>query len=359
MNGSRIAFFGLDRQYTDLREHLLWVTNDVLSTGGVMEGPRSAELEQWLQDRTGYQHAVLCHSGTQALEIIARFFYQRLSVWNDQQRRVLIPDFTYPATANAWINAGWQIQLVDVTHNGLMQLIDLPKADAICWVGLYGAPLPDYRWPRGSFLVEDGAQHWLTHDPRDLWRSANMAISFDPTKNLGAYGNGGAIVSDDRDLAYFARNWVSNGRTSHWDRVGSNSRMSEMDCAQLLVKTQYIDQWQRRRTKIAEFWVKKFQTKNIRCLTDPVASPTHCLNKFVIETLDRDRLRQCLYDAGIDTRCHYDYALHELGAYCHYPNPGALSKSAVLSRQVLSLPIYPELTDSEVEFISEQVLAHV
>jgi len=200
-------------------------------------------------------------------------------------------------------------------------------------------------------VIEDAAQHWLAGP-----MLGDRAISFDPTKNLGNYGNGGAVVTNDPGLHMFAKNWCNN--SSIVDIVGTNSRMSEVDCAQLLVKTRYIDKWQQRRRTIAEYWIKRFSVSNdIRCLVDATNINQHSLQKFVISVPDRNKLAEKLRQAGIETKIHYEKPLHEI--YAQYPGPGLLSAASALCRVVLSLPMYPELSDSEVEYIADQVLAGV
>lgn len=360
MTGSRIAFFGLQRQYAALREELLSATDQVLSTGRVMDGVHTQEFEQWLADYNHRGYAVLCHSGTQALEIIARYFAQQAAVYQGQQPTVVVPALTYPATANAWITAGWNMVLADVDINGL--LANAPDSrgwDAVCLVGLYGASVMGLGedWTH-RIIVEDAAQHWLSYHGHR--RGVAAAISFDPTKNLGNYANGGAVVTSDPDIAEFAQNWISNGRTSEYRHTGSNSRMSEVDCAQMLVKTRYLELWQQRRKSIAAYWLDRFEHSSVRCLINRQTNnlDSHCVHKFVIALPARDSLRQYLADHGIETRIHYERALHELPAFERFRNPGMVNVASALSRQVLSLPIYPELTDSEVEIIADQVLAH-
>lgn len=360
MTGCKIAFFGLQRQYDTLREELLSVTDQVLGTGQVMDGCQTLHFESWLARYNSRRHAVLCHSGTQALEIIARYFAQQAAVHDLDQPSVVVPALTYPATANAWITAGWNLVLSDVDANGLMANVpDSSEWDAVCLVGLYGTSVMTLGedWNH-RIVVEDAAQHWLSFNGHR--RGAAAAISFDPTKNLGNYANGGAVVTDDPDIAEFSRNWTRNGRDSNHQMIGSNSRMSEVDCAQMLVKTQYLARWQGRRRKIADYWTGRFRDCAVRCLinadTDGLSS--HCIHKFVVAAPNRDSLQQHLKEQGIETRIHYERALHELPAFERYRNPGVINKASSLSRQVLSLPMYPELTDSEVEFIADQVLAH-
>jgi dTDP-4-amino-4,6-dideoxygalactose transaminase len=359
INGSMIAFTGIQRQYNNLREEILDATDRVLATGQLMGGQVTQQFEDWLAHKNHQGAAVVCHSGTQALEIIASF--HRQCAFKVNPPTVLIPAMTYVATANAWAKAGWSIHIVDTDSYGLMN----PKAvdqdvdfQAVCTVGLYGAAYN--RWftnVGAAAMIEDGAQHWLADNCRRYGHAC--AISFDPTKNLANYGNGGAVVTSDRELEDFARDWVSNGKGGGSADHVTNSRMSEVDCAQMMVKTKYIDQWQQRRRAIAEYWISRLEDSPVRCLIDSSNVGTHCFHKFVIDVDYRDRLQQRLESAGVSTKIHYSRPIHEEPRYVNTPGPNMLSAASSLARRCLSLPIYPELTDSETEYIVSQVLSCV
>ena len=357
--GYQIPFTGLKRQYNNLREEILDITDAVLSTGQVMSGPWTMQFEDWLANKNHQKYAVVCHSGTQALEIIAAFHKQYGFKVNPPT--VLVPAMTYIATANAWAKAGWNVHIVDTDNYGLMNPKSVDRGisfQAVCTVGLYGAAYN--RWfPNESnyAMIEDGAQHWLANDCRRHGHAC--AISFDPTKNFANYGNGGAIVTSDRELEDFARDWTTNGKCGGVADFVSNSRMSEVDCAQMMVKAKYLNGWQQRRKDIVRNWIDRLKDTPIRCLIDDSNFEQHCYHKFVIEVNDRDTLKRKLEAVGITTKIHYDRPLHEEPRYINTPGPNMLSAASSLSRRCLSLPIYPELTDSEVEYIATTVLDYV
>jgi dTDP-4-amino-4,6-dideoxygalactose transaminase len=204
-------------------------------------------------------------------------------------------------------------------------------------------------------VIEDGAQHWLADNCRR--RGIATAISFDPTKNLPNYGNGGAIVTDDIGLVDYVKDWTNNGKAFKHAAAGSNSRMSEVDCAQMMVKTRYINSWQLRRKTIASYWLHLLaDDARVRCLIDYTNFDTHSFHKFVIDVDDRDQLQQKLANRGIETKIHYRDPLHELPAYQHLQGPSILSPASSLARRCLTLPLYPELTDPEVEYIIDSLL---
>ena len=353
MNGLKIPFTGLKKQYNTLRTEILDVTDEVLRGGQLMAGNYTAEFENWLARRNHSKYAVTCHSGSQALEIIAEYYRAQSSV---NPPTVVVPAMTYVATANAFVRAGWNLYIADTDYHGLLDTRKIPtdlSVQATVLVGLYGAAVNSDRFWATDLIIEDGAQHWLSNNATRV--GAATAISFDPMKNLNAYGNGGAVVTDDIDLLEFAREWCNNGKPGH-AMIGTNSRMSEVDLAQLMIKTQYIDAWQKRRANIAMYWVGRLKNSGIRSLIDTHNADTHAYHKFVIDCDARDVLQRNLELKGIETRVHYQEPLHELPAYSDYAGPDILSVASALSRRVLSLPLYPELSDLEVEYIIDSVL---
>ena len=355
----KIPFTGIRRQYVNLREEILDITDQVLSTGQLMNGAWTMKFEDWLANKNHVKHAVTCHSGTQALELIAAFHLQY--GFGRVGPTVLIPAMTYIATANAWARAGWNIHIVDTDGYGLIDPKKVPRDlvfHAVCTVGLYGAAYNRWFPNEGNYaMIEDGAQHWLANDCRR--HGAACAISFDPTKNFANYGNGGAVVTNDRQLSDFARDWQSNGRGGGDADHVTNSRMSEVDCAQMMIKARYLNDWQARRETIARYWMERFAGSSVRCLIDSTNVDKHCFHKFVIDIDNRDAVMNKLESAGISTKIHYTRPLHEEPRYVNTPGPDMMSAASSLARRGLSLPIYPELTDAEVEFIADQVISYV
>lgn len=361
-----IPFINLRKQYDSIRDEILDATDMVYRSGIHMNGPYTQALEEQVAKRIGMEHVICVHSGTQALQMIAEYNRYSFGIKQDvEQPKVCLPALTYPATINAWVKAGWEPIIVDTDSYGVMDMEKLPDYDsyhAICTVGLYGSPVWEELFKdNGSkthwkILVEDAAQHWLS-EPFGS-NPVMKAISFDPMKNLGNYGNGGAIATHDPDAANWFRKYRDNGKPD-WAIVGTNSRMSEADAAQLLVKLKHIDEWQDRRRKIAAWWLDTFEhIDEIRPVVRREYFGLHAFQKFVIDINGRNTVKDKLYNDGIECKIHYERALHEMEPYQHYENPGLLSVASSLSRRVLSLPFYPELTDTEVEYISDYVILH-
>ena len=353
-----IPFSNILRQYKNLREEILDVTDKVLSSGILMDGDFTKQFEAWLADKNGKQYAVTCTSGTVALELMAKYAMYNMLKYDDSITPIVaLPPLTYPATANAFVNAGWNIHFADVDKYGIIipdsiqQNID---THLIVLVGLYGGDVKNaFARSNPELVVEDAAQHWLSDKSQRYGYTA--AISFDPTKNFGNYANGGAVVTDDKNFVNYAKQYRNNGKPNNY-QAGSNLRMSEVDCAQLLVKSKYIDEWQSRRRDIFLYWYQIFKENNIDVLIDEDRIDKHSFHKFVISHNKRNKIKQDLADKEIETKIHYDKPLFELPAFKKYPNPGILSTASMLSKRVLSLPCYPELTDNEVEYIGESVI---
>ena len=356
-----IKFNGLDRQYLSLKDEIDPVVSRVYASGHLMSGQYTEKFEHWLAMFNSSRHAVTVHSGTHALEATAEFYRKQFPY----TPTILIPALTYRATANAFIRSGWNIRFIDTDRYGLLNFDSLPEKidyEAVAVVGLYGASVAHMgnaqQWQdwlyRDIIVIEDGAQHWLADCGTRI--GSATAVSFDPTKNLACYGNGGAVVTRDGELAEFVRKWRTNSMTSG-TTVGTNSRMSELDCALMMVKVNHVLDWQNRRWQIAAYYNSCFREAGVKTLISDDMMYHHCFHKFVIEIDNRDQVQQDLYTRGVETKVHYTKPLHEEVLYNYYQGPNSLlSCSSALSRRVLSLPIYPELTDVEVEYIANQVV---
>lgn len=348
MSGYQIPHFGLKRQYKNIGEELLDATHRALKDGQLVGGHYTRSFEEWLKHKTKTKYAITVHSGTQALEIIARWKKDRHEENMDGNPKISIPNLTYPATLNAFLTAGWDVELVDTDKNGIIGMHIDRTYD--CLMGFAGRkPWSDASYSNAFGIIVDGAQHWLVADG-DV--GSGMSISFDPTKNLPSSGNGGAIVTNNEQLYLYAVKYRDNNKPYFHD-VGTNTKMSEQDCAQILVRAKYIDEWQKRRSEIAKYWCDKFRELPLTCLSD--TKDPHAHQKFVMYLPDRSSLHTHLLTDGIDSKIHYEYVLGDLPTAKNLSKPDLLSTSVMLSRGVLSLPMYPELTDNEVQYIADKV----
>ena len=360
---TKIPFFGVDRQYNDLREEILDVTDLVYASGQVLDGPRTKLFEQTIAKMTERKYAVAVNSGTQALIFALRALDDRIKLDN-----VLIPSQSYIATVNSVLEAGHDPVFCDVDPvSGIMDLNTIPlhssNISAMMYVNLFGNILDQERlityqeiFADGKIpVIEDAAQSfggYYRGVPSGKLGDISI-LSFDPTKNLNNYGSGGMILTDDPDHAEMCRSLRDNGKAFAHNVTGTNSKMSEADCAQMLVKLNYFDGWQARRAEIAEYYTTELDGYVELIPIDP--NVEHAWSKFVIHHHSRNILNIDLADKGIETKIHYSIPLH-LNPVSYVNNDvGILEGAEQFSRTCLSLPIYPELEDYEVEYIVDAI----
>lgn len=369
---SKIPFFGINRQYSNIREEILEATDTVYRSGQVLDGPYTDLFEKTIAQLTERKYAIAVGSGTQALIFASRSVdYGRAEIRN----KILIPSVSFVATVNSVLEAGFDPVFCDVDpKTGLIDLNRIPvsasELHAVMYVNLFGNII-DYDqlqhyialWAEDNiFVVEDAAQSFgAYYRGVPSGKLGNIScLSFDPTKNLNNYGSGGMILTDDYDHYEFVRDLRSNGKFSDHTMSGTNSRISEADCAQMLVKLKYFDQWQQRRRLIAEYY--QDQLAGIVDIPSVDSRVEHAWSKFVMHVPNRGRLKLRLDDLGIETRIHYKTPLHleplSIPLTVDY-NMGVLPGAEDFCKTTLSLPIYPELMDAEVEHIVDSVVKNI
>ena len=365
MSGSsaKIPFFGIDRQYATIREEILAVTDRVYSSGDVLGGAYTAEFESAMARRCHRRFAVSVNSATVGLT-----FALLSSI--SANSKILIPSLSYVATINSVLLAGHTPVFCDTDQNGLIDLESFDSAltgagvDCIMYANLFGHTVD---WDRFRLhteffnsnitVIEDAAQSFGAQYkglPSGSLGDVSV-LSFDPTKNLNNYGSGGMVRTDDYQIYENLIDLRNNGKYSGHEMPGSNSRMSESDCAQMLVKLQYFNDWQDRRREIAEYY-----TAELRDFVDVVGpgdDVESAWSKFVIRLSERHGLKDYLEHDGIESKFHYDRTLFELPVGYEYIDYARelFRESTAFSREAISLPIYPELQDSEVEHIIDSI----
>ena len=360
-----IPFFGLDRQYASLREEILDVTDQVYKSGQVLNGEHTRKFEQAIAAKCNRSYALAVNSGTQGL-----IFAQHAALKNPPYT-VLIPTVSYVATINSVLLNHFIPVFCDILPNGLMDLDSVEyKLDheigAIMYVNLFGNTVDWDRFQlqtnffnKDMCIIEDAAQSFgASYNGIPSGKMGDVSVlSFDPTKNLANYGSGGMILTDDLEIYEACRGLRDNGKTGllYHEYPGTNSKMSESDCAQLLVKLNYFDAWQRRRTAIAEYYTE--QLYQYVDFPVPTKGTTHAWSKYVIQSHSRTSLQSHLYHHDIETKIHYEDALYNIGVGFPYADYGKnlYTETSRFTRECLSLPIYPELTDGEVETVVQTI----
>lgn len=358
-----IPFFGIKRQYSSLRQELLDVSDRVYRSGIVLDGIYVKEFEKQIAKRCNRRYAVAVNSGTQAL-----IFAQQLLF--NQGVKILIPSVSFVATINSVLLNGNEPVLCDVDDQALINLESIDYVlkgtgvAGIMYVNIFGNTI-DYDKFRmftdffndGLKIIEDAAQSFgASYKNQPSGSMGHVSIlSFDPTKNLNNYGSGGMILVDDYTDAKFLLDLRDNGKINNHDNPGTNSKISENDCAQMLVKLKYFDSWQQRRSKIAEYYNKELE--DYVYIPKTTEYSVHAWHKYVIKCTDRQALKNFLDNKNIETKIHYEKPLYEYSIGYPYINYASelYREASAFCTECLSLPIYPELTDSEVETVVEQI----
>lgn len=364
----KIPFFGVDRQYANLREEILDVTDAVYASGSVLDGENTQRFKQTIAKMTERKYACSVGSGTQAL-IFALRSLDSFRISNSD--KVLIPSQSFVATVNCVFEAGFTPVFCDVdSRTGLMDINKIPIAAdeiaAIMYVNLFGNIVDQDRLisymemfsEQQIPVIEDAAQSFGAYYrgvPSGKLGDISC-LSFDPTKNLNNYGSGGMILTDNYNVWEACEGMRNNGKIIDHTSSGTNSKMSEADCAQMLVKLKYFDSWQQRRKEIAEYYSEQLDGP----LTIPQVDMNveHAWSKYVVHHSHRSSIIAGLQQAGIESKIHYEKPLH-LYELTFGHDVGVLEGAEDFSRTCFSLPIYPEMTDAEVETVVDVILENI
>jgi dTDP-4-amino-4,6-dideoxygalactose transaminase len=349
----KIPFVDLKKQYLTLKSEIDAAIGQVVSETAFIGGRYASDFESSFADYVGVDHCIAVANGTDALEI----GLQAIGVGPGDE--VIVPANTFFATAEAVCNAGAKAVFVDCEpdfYNINTEKIEekvTPRTKAIIPVHLYGLPaeidaVMEIAGRHGLKVIEDCAQsHGADYKGRRTGTFGDIAtFSFYPGKNLGAYGDAGAIVTNDSDAAAKARLIANHGQPAKYQHtlIGRNSRMDGIQAAVLSVKLPYLDSWLEARRRNAALYNKLLADTGIPLPTAPMHS-THTYHLYVIRVKDRDAVAAGLNAAGIDTGLHYPIALPFLGAYAdmgYAPADFPVAHSQM--SELLSLPMFAELT---------------
>jgi dTDP-4-amino-4,6-dideoxygalactose transaminase len=354
----KVALIDLPRQYETIALDIDGAIRDVVASGRFILGPQVALFEREFAAYCHAAHAVGVASGTDAL----RLALEALGVGPGHE--VIVPAFTFVATAEVVTQLGAVPVFADVEP----RFLGLDPADvarkltdrtrAVIPVHLYGhtadvTGLRRLTEPRGVWIVEDAAQAvGAEHGGRRAGSLGHVAcFSFFPTKNLGAYGDAGALTTNDPAIAERLRMLRDHGSRTKYvhERVGWCSRLDEIQAAVLRVKLRHLDAWTERRRALAADFGRALAGLPLR---PPEERPgdRHVYHLFTIRTPRRDALRTHLEQAGIATAIHYPVPLHHQPVY-RTPGAASLPVSEQASAEVVSLPFFPELRADEVDAV--------
>jgi dTDP-3-amino-3,4,6-trideoxy-alpha-D-glucose transaminase len=365
-----IPLVNLQRQYQKLAPDIDRAMREVCARGDFILGRAVAEFETAFATYVGVRHCIGVGNGTDALHLIVR----ALGIGPGDE--VIVPANTFIATAIAVWSAGATPVLVDCDERtatidpAAAEAATTSRTKAIIPVHLYGQPadldpLMAYSVRRGVPLIEDAAQaHGAAYRGRRCGGIGRAAgFSFYPGKNLGAYGDGGAITTNDDDLAEAIRLLRNCGSTVKYvhPRMGFNSRLDTMQAAVLGVKLPHLDQWNERRQKLADRYRSALSVRSdmLRVLDVPAYTTRHAWHLFVVRSLDgrRDHLVKRLQARGIGAGIHYPIAIHQQEGYRRlWPNRLSLPVTEKLAAEVFSLPLCPDLTNDEADTVIAELI---
>lgn len=361
-----IPLVDLKAQYASIKPEIDAAIQRVLSHTQFIQGPELAAFEEALAEACGAAHAVGVASGTAAIYLALR----ALGVGAGDE--VITTPNTFIATVEPVLDVGATPVFVDISpadynlDTAQIEAALTSRTRAILPVHLYGqpahmAPILDVARRHGLLAIEDAAQaHGATYRGRHvgLWGEVGT-FSFYPGKNLGAYGDAGAIITDNAELAQQVRMLRDHGRTEKYLHTihGYGERLDALQAAILGVKLAHLEAWTGRRRQIAAIYRKGLANLPL-ILPQEQDDRRHVYHQFVIRTPRRDALRAHLKAAGVGTGIHYPVPLHLQPALQHLGHhQGDFPVAEEIAATVLSLPIYPELSDEQIGTVLASVRA--
>jgi len=356
-----IPFLDLGRQTDALRMQLDAAMGRVIEIGDFVRGAPCARFEEAFARYLGVRHVIALASGTDALALS----FAALGIGPGHE--VIVPANTFVATAEAVLMAGATPVFVDVDRDSLNLDVEdaevrlTPQTRAIVPVHLHGTPADmsgvlALATERGLKVVEDAAQaHGARWDGRRVGGIGVVGcFSFYPSKNLGAFGDGGAVATNDAKVAEWIRRVRDHGRGDggRHQVVGQCSRMDTLQAAVLGCKLPHLDRWNESRCALARHYDEALSgCPGLRLVQPPAGSVYH---HYLIRSTKRDALRIYLGDRGIEAALHYPRTIPQEPAYAGYRN-GGHPEAEHAAQEVLSLPMFPELAPSEVDRVADAI----
>ena len=360
-----IPLVDLRRQYLSIKNEIDEAIQTVLNSGVFITGENVRAFEKEFANYIGVKYAIGVNSGTDALTIALR------ALGIERGDEIITVSFTFVSTVDCVVHNGGMPVFIDIEPESYT--IDIrqiekaitKKTKAIIPVHLYGHPadmdpILKTAEKHGLYVIEDAAQaSGAEYKGKKVGSLGHVAcFSFYPSKNLGAYGDGGTIVTNDQEIAEkvkFLREYGQREKYSH-ELIGYNSRLDEIQAAILRVKLKHLDGWNERRRVLAKLYVDL-----LTCLEDQIKLPIekrhaeHVFHLFVIQVSARDELKKYLASHGIQTGIHYPIPVHLQKAYSSIISNAPTPNTERCASHVLSLPMFPELTEEEVAFICDRI----
>jgi dTDP-4-amino-4,6-dideoxygalactose transaminase len=359
-----VPLLDLGRVHRSIADELKQDFERVLASGQFILGPEHDAFERELAEACGARHAVGLSSGTSAITLAV----QALGIGVGDE--VILPAFTYHATASAVAQAGARPVFADVEEErfGLdpasVESSIGPRTRALLPVHLYGLAceldgLSALAERHGIPLIEDAAQAiGASRNGVPVGKAgAGATLSFFPTKNLGALGDAGAFVTERDDLAATVRLLRAQGDAGNYlhTAIGTNARLDSLQAAFLRTKLRHLPRWVETRRAAAARYRAALAGVPVTVPAEP-SDARHTYHQFTIRTPERDRLKLFLQERGIATRVYYPIPLHLQPCFADLGHKaGAFPVAERLAGEVLSLPIFPGITDDEIGRVAEAI----
>ena len=366
----KIEMVDLRSQYERYKADIDNAISGVISSTAFIRGPAVRQFEEELQRYLGIRHVISCANGTDALQIAM------MALGLKPGDEVITTNFTFIATVEVIGLLGLTPVLVEPdpgTFNISIEAVRkaiTPRTRAIVPVHLFGQcadmePLLALAQEHGIHIIEDAAQATgaeYRFSDGTVRKAGTMGIigctSFFPSKNLGCYGDGGALFTADDDLAALIRSITNHGMKIRYyhDHIGVNSRLDTLQAAVLSVKLRHLDAFNESRQRAAAHYDRELA--GLQGLTLPLRSgnSTHIFHQYTlrVDGGKRDSLRDCLENEGIPSMIYYPVPLHMPKAYAHLGySPDTFPVTSMLCGEVLSLPMHTELDDEQLSYVTE------
>jgi len=360
----KIPFVSFEPMHKEIEDDILFKFKSIYKKNWFIKGEEVERFEEEFAGYCGAKYCIGCGNGLDALYLILRGY--DIGVGDE----VIIPSNTYIATALAISYTGAKPIFVEpdlVTYNINPELIErgiTNKTKAIIAVHLYGQPadmdiINNIAKKYNLKVIEDSAQsHGALYKGRRVGGLGDSSgFSFYPGKNLGALGDAGAIVTNNKELSDKIRiigNYGSD-RKYHHVYKGTNSRLDEMQAAFLRIKLRNLDKWNEERRRIAQKYIYGISNTKV-IMPSEIDYVKHVWHLFAIRTEKREELKSYLNDNGIGTNIHYPIPMHMQGAYIELNiQEGTLPISEMISKEIISLPMWYGMNDEEINYIIDKI----
>jgi dTDP-4-amino-4,6-dideoxygalactose transaminase len=359
----KIPFVDLHAQYLSIRDEIDAAIAQVIRESAFVRGSHVEKFERSWAEFMQAGYCVSCANGTDALYISMR----ALGVKPGDE--VITTAHSWISTSESITQAGGRVVFVDTTQDtftidsGLIEAKITPRTVGIIPVHLYGQaadmdPILEIARKHSLWVIEDCAQaHLARYSAKLVGTFGNLStFSFYPGKNLGAYGDAGCIVTSDRALADWTATFARHGGKGEHVMEGINSRLDGLQAAVLQVKLPYLSAWTEARQRVARRYDELLSGVGDVVIPKVALGREHVYHLYVIRTDNRDALRKYLTDVGVTTALNYPKALPFYAAYSYLgAKPDDFPVAHSNQSRIMSLPIYPEMTDEMITFVASQV----